>query len=131
MEIHWRDTYHCPTEAEYLTMVSLKTGGLFGFGVKLLQIFSTNRQDFSRIIYLLGIIFQIRDDYSNLKSSEYTENKSFCEDLTEGKFSFPIVNAIKSHPHDNTLMSKWYLSVRLYHSSGHLVVFIYHNRYSS
>lgn len=40
----------------------------------------------------------IRDDYANLTSREYSESKSFCEDLTEGKFSFPTIHAIWSQP---------------------------------
>ncbi|XP_016834923.1 geranylgeranyl pyrophosphate synthase isoform X3 [Cricetulus griseus] len=72
LDIYWRDTYTCPTEEEYKAMVLQKTGGLFGLA--------------------------IRDDYANLHSKEYSENKSFCEDLTEGKFSFPTIHAIWSRP---------------------------------
>lgn len=36
---------------------------------------------------------------------KYTENKSFCEDLSEGKFSFPIIHAIRTHPEDRQIMS--------------------------
>jgi geranylgeranyl diphosphate synthase type 3 len=35
---------------------------------------------------------------------QYSENKSYCEDLTEGKFSFPVIHAIKSHPDDSQVM---------------------------
>lgn len=35
------------------------------------------------------------DDYLNLRSDEYHKNKSFAEDLTEGKFSYPIIYAIQ------------------------------------
>jgi hypothetical protein len=35
---------------------------------------------------------------------QYSENKSYCEDLTEGKFSFPIIHAIKSRPDDNQVI---------------------------
>jgi geranylgeranyl pyrophosphate synthase len=45
---------------------------------------------------LLGIIFQIRDDYQNLQSDQYAKNKGFGEDITEGKFSYPIVHSIQS-----------------------------------
>jgi len=31
---------------------------------------------------------------------QYCENKSFCEDLTEGKFSFPVIHAMNQHPED-------------------------------
>jgi geranylgeranyl diphosphate synthase type 3 len=105
MDIHWRDTLTCPTEEEYLAMIRRKTGGLFGLGVKLMQLFSEDKRDFSQLIQLLGTLFQIRDDYANLKSDQYAENKSYCEDLTEGKFSFPMVHAIKSHPEDPTLIN--------------------------
>jgi len=32
-------------------------------------------------------------------------NKSFCEDLTEGKFSFPVIHSIHAAPHDRRLIS--------------------------
>lgn len=37
MDLFWRDTLTCPTEEEYLEMVSNKTGGLFRLAVKLMQ----------------------------------------------------------------------------------------------
>jgi geranylgeranyl pyrophosphate synthase len=48
------------------------------------------------LVDLLGIIFQIRDDYQNLQSDQYAKNKGFGEDITEGKFSYPIVHSIRS-----------------------------------
>jgi geranylgeranyl diphosphate synthase, type III len=33
------------------------------------------------------------------------QSKSFCEDLTEGKFSFPIIHAINSRPGDTRLIN--------------------------
>lgn len=54
---------------------------------------------------MLGIIFQIRDDYLNLQSDAYTKNKGFGEDLTEGKFSFPIIHSIRSNPANIQLSS--------------------------
>ena len=53
----------------------------------------------------MGLLFQIQDDYMNLQSDEYAENKSFCEDFTEGKFSFPIIHGIRSNPSDNRLIN--------------------------
>ncbi|XP_005795279.1 geranylgeranyl pyrophosphate synthase [Xiphophorus maculatus] len=98
LDIHWRDTYTCPTEEEYRNMVLQKTGGLFGLAVGLMQLFSDWKQDLKPLLDTLGLFFQIRDDYANLSSDEYSENKSFCEDLTEGKFSFPTIHAIWSRP---------------------------------
>lgn len=37
MDLFWRDTLTCPSEADYLEMVSNKTGGLFRLAVKLMQ----------------------------------------------------------------------------------------------
>uniref|UniRef100_A0A8V5H1B5 Geranylgeranyl pyrophosphate synthase n=2 Tax=Melopsittacus undulatus TaxID=13146 RepID=A0A8V5H1B5_MELUD len=98
LDIYWRDTYTCPTEAEYKAMVLQKTGGLFGLAVGLMQLFSNYKEDLKPLLNTLGLFFQIRDDYANLHSKEYSENKSFCEDLTEGKFSFPTIHAIWSRP---------------------------------
>lgn len=55
-----------------------------------------------------GLYFQIRDDYCNLSLKEYSENKSFCEDLTEGKFSFPIIHAIQSQDTDKQVLRKYF-----------------------
>ena len=35
---------------------------------------------------------------------EYPQDKSYFEDLTEVKFSFPIIHAIKSHPEDSQVI---------------------------
>lgn len=54
---------------------------------------------------VVGIIFQIQDDYQNLSSPEYSHNKGLCEDLTEGKFSFPIIHSIRANPSNLQLMN--------------------------
>lgn len=91
-----------------------------------MQLFSSNTQDMNPLMATLGLYFQIRDDYANLNLKEvsdsihtdwliilnmsiyfyftqYAENKSFCEDLTEGKFSFPVIHAIRSRPNDKQI----------------------------
>ncbi|EZA58642.1 Geranylgeranyl pyrophosphate synthase [Ooceraea biroi] len=103
MEIYWRDHFICPSEADYKTMIRKKTGGLFTLVVRLMQLFSSYKEDFSTLITNLGLYFQIRDDYCNLCLSEYTETKSYCEDLTEGKFSFPIIHALTTNPDDRQI----------------------------
>ena len=57
------------------------------------------------LVNLIGIIFQIRDDYQNLSSPEYSHNKGLCEDLTEGKFSFPIIHSIRAQPDNLVLLN--------------------------
>jgi len=106
MEIYWRDTVQCPTEEQYCEMVVQKTGGLFSLAVRLMQLFSTSNQiDFKPLIDDLGLLFQIRDDYANLCSKEYAEQKSYAEDLTEGKFSFPIIYAINNSGLDGQVIN--------------------------
>ncbi|EGD80625.1 quemao protein [Salpingoeca rosetta] len=105
MDIYWRDAFVCPTEDEYRTMVLRKTGGLFQLAVQIMQLFSDDSRDYTPLLNAFGLYFQIRDDYANLQSKEYEDNKSFCEDITEGKFSFPIIHSIRATPHDRQLLN--------------------------
>lgn len=101
MDLFWRDTLTCPTEDEYLEMVGNKTGGLFRLGIKLMQTESgdaARAPDCVPLVNLIGLVFQIRDDYQNLQSGEYSDNKGMAEDLTEGKFSFPVIHSIRTDP---------------------------------
>ena len=101
MEIYWRDNFICPTEEEYKQMIDRKTGGLFNLAVRLMQLFSSSNENFTRLTSLLGLYFQIRDDFANLKLESYAANKSFAEDLTEGKYSFPILHCIRTKTSDD------------------------------
>ncbi|KAL8826816.1 MAG: hypothetical protein Q9170_007257, partial [Blastenia crenularia] len=106
MDLYWRDTLTCPTEEDYLEMVGNKTGGLFRLAVKFMQAESlTNKTDYIPLVSIIGLLFQIRDDYLNLESETYTSNKGLCEDLTEGKFSFPIIHAIRKEPANKQLIN--------------------------
>ncbi|KAM0725240.1 Terpene synthase [Formica fusca] len=105
MDIFWRDNFICPSEADYKTMTIRKTGGLFNLAVRLMKLFSIYEEDLSSLIAILGLYFQIRDDYCNLCLGEYTENKSYCEDLSEGKFSFPIIHALTTNPDDRQIIN--------------------------
>ena len=120
MDLWWRDSLICPSEGEYLEMVSNKTGGLFRLAVKLMLVESQWGREYSSqgtstdspptpttspsdkkttilipLVNTIGLLFQILDDYRNLSSGIYTTNKGLAEDLTEGKFSFPIIHAIR------------------------------------
>jgi len=107
MDLYWRDTLTCPTEDDYLEMVQNKTGGLFRLAVKLMQAESPEkgRIDCEPLVNLMGLVFQICDDYLNLSSSVYTQNKGLCEDLTEGKFSFPVIHSIRANPQNLQLIN--------------------------
>ncbi len=103
-DIMWRDNLQCPSEERYCEMVLDKTGGLFRLAVGLIQSFATAHQDtnFTPLVNNLGLYFQIRDDLINLSDEEYFKSKSFCEDLTEGKFSYPIIHCIRSADKNDT-----------------------------
>lgn len=109
MDLLWRDSLICPTEEEYVEMVNNKTGGLFRIAIKLMC--SQSASELARfdllipLVNLIGLLFQIRDDYMNLQSTVYSDNKGFCEDLTEGKFSFPIIHAIRSSEDNRQILN--------------------------
>ena len=105
MDLYWRDALICPSEQQYLDMVGNKTGGLFRLAIKLMQVESPHDRNCEQLVNLMGWIFQIRDDYMNLFSTTYTHNKGLCEDLTEGKFSFPIIHSIRTDPQNHQLMN--------------------------
>ncbi|CAH8592302.1 unnamed protein product [Schistosoma turkestanicum] len=105
MDISWRSSFKCPSESEYEAMVLCKTGGLFGLGVRLMQLFSENQTNYKPLLDAIGLFYQIRDDYANLVDLSYHKKKTFAEDLTEGKFSYPIVRAINDYPDDNQVMN--------------------------
>ena len=104
MDLWWRDTLTCPTVEEYLEMVSNKTGGLFRLAIRLMQIESPTSIDCVPLVELMGLIFQIVDDYKNLSDVDYTAKKGVCEDLTEGKFSFPVIHSIRADPKNSQLL---------------------------
>lgn len=117
MDLFWRDTLTCPTEDDYLEMVGNKTGGLFRLAIKLMMAESPSHNfnpnpdlphfpaDYIPLVNTIGLLFQILDDYRNLSDTTYTQNKGLCEDLTEGKFSFPIIHAIRSDPNNLVLIN--------------------------
>jgi geranylgeranyl diphosphate synthase type 3 len=110
MDLFWRDTLTCPTEDDYLEMVGNKTGGLFRLAIKLMQAESPVAQkeggvDCVPLVSTIGLLFQILDDFLNLSSPTYTARKGLCEDLTEGKFSFPVIHAIRADPSNLVILN--------------------------
>lgn len=111
LDIYWRDSFRhiwrtqLPSVEDYLNMVMNKTGGLFRLSVKLLALFSSAQVDMDgliRLANLLGIIYQIRDDYLNLVDEKYCGMKGTAgEDLVEGKLSLPVLHCLL-HSGENT-----------------------------
>ncbi|KAG5999452.1 hypothetical protein E4U21_006788 [Claviceps maximensis] len=105
IDVVWRDALDCPTEEEYLRMVRDKTGGMFRLIVRLLQCESRSSRDLVPLVERLSMLWQIHDDYQNLQSDRYFKHKGFCEDITEGKFSFPVIHSINARPGDQRLLN--------------------------
>ncbi|KAF2004313.1 geranylgeranyl pyrophosphate synthetase [Amniculicola lignicola CBS 123094] len=106
MDLYWRDSLTCPSEADYLEMVGNKTGGLFRLAIKLMQAESSVNIDCAPLVSTIGLLFQILDDHLNLSpTSALTAMKGLCEDLTEGKFSFPVIHAIRAAPSNLVLIN--------------------------
>lgn len=108
-DLYWKHSLSCPSIDEYMNTVDNKTGGMFRMLAQLLKAESlpamtvSDREristvDLDYLTLLIGRFFQIRDDYMNLQSAEYCEQKGFCEDLDEGKYSFPIVHLLGRKP---------------------------------
>lgn len=66
MELFWRDTVQPPSEEDYLQMISNKTGGLFRLILRLLQAMSPVNIEVSKLVDVIGLIFQILDDLKNV-----------------------------------------------------------------
>ncbi|CUG89550.1 polyprenyl synthetase, putative, partial [Bodo saltans] len=131
LDIYWRDMVQCPTLEEYDEMVLKKTGGLFRLAIRFMialsplpacmkegeEDASDSKADhvrkvgelFAALIPLvndIGVFFQTLDDYLNVCNEDYHKNKSYCEDLTEGKFSYPVIHCLhhQATRGDKTLM---------------------------
>lgn len=104
----------------------IETGGLFRLITRLMIQKSptiTNQKkkisSLDTLVSYLGKYFQIRDDYMNLtpevcpppplpinpnpkpnqsnkNEKQYTAQKGLCSDLTEGKFTSPLIHALKT-----------------------------------
>ncbi|RAQ50439.1 geranylgeranyl pyrophosphate synthase [Aspergillus flavus] len=107
LDLNWTFNKKCPSVHEYLVMIDHKTGGFFRLMLRIMEIEAnaTPNDELRHLITLLGRYYQIRDDYQNLASDEYTAKKGFCDDLSEGKFSFPLIHLLE-HSHNASTLHK-------------------------
>ncbi|KAK1986913.1 isoprenoid synthase domain-containing protein, partial [Colletotrichum cereale] len=98
LDIEWRESLVVPSEAEYLEMVDMKTGAMFQMLWRLMhgEAASTKNPDLTHLIKVMGRYFQVRDDYMNLVSPQYTQTKGLCEDLDEGKMSLVMIYTLEA-----------------------------------
>nr|BCP56498.1 phomopsene synthase [Diaporthe amygdali] len=113
-DLYWVYNDSCPTIEDYFKMVDYKTGGLFNMLARLMtaKSSSSSSPDLTALVGLLGRYFQIRDDYMNLTSADYTVEKGFCEDLDEGKFSITLLHALSAAPEPEALLLRNLMSGR-------------------
>lgn len=128
IEIYWRDNFICPEESEYVRIGMFKNFGFFNLQARLVQECGRNNQDFSNLTALVACFYFIHNDYSDFVFSDYSEGKNFCDDLTEGKFNFPIIHAINEKSNDE-ILSKFKFTPNL--KFFHLQFFFFFVRYSS
>ncbi|KAI1172796.1 putative geranylgeranyl diphosphate synthase [Nemania sp. FL0916] len=128
-DLSWKFNVHCPSVEQYIKMIDYKTGALFSLATRLMTSMSETepKPDFLFLSDLVGRFFQIRDDYMNLKSEEYTRQKGLCEDLDEGKLSLPMVYALQNAPEDvswilRNLLSQRRITGRMTTAHKHLVM---------
>lgn len=100
-DLYWKYNLKWPTMDEYFSMIDLKTGGLFRMLVRMMQALSPRPStEFvcDALVSMVSRFFQVRDDYLNLNSREYSNQKGWCEDLDEGKFSYLIIHCLENSP---------------------------------
>lgn len=109
-DLFWTKHNVSPSTDEYLAMVDGKTGGLFQLSNSLLacnvsrKLSSSQQEELQNLVTLMGQLYQIRDDYINLTSAEYANQKGSCRDLDEGKFSYPIIQALASQDAEESML---------------------------
>ncbi|KAF9229932.1 isoprenoid synthase domain-containing protein, partial [Melanogaster broomeanus] len=81
LDIYWRDAGICPTE-EYIDMALGKASGVLRLSVRIIMTCATTntRVNYVPLADLIGVYCQIRDDYMNLQSQEYTDTKGLADD---------------------------------------------------
>ncbi|XP_050669640.1 terpene synthase-like isoform X1 [Leptidea sinapis] len=111
-EVYTRDNFICPTEEDYMTTQAKKLRGIFNLCFRLMQLFSDDKTDYSDFVVKLSMYFQMRGDYCNICNSKALQECSpstnqnsgdFYDDLTEGKFTLPIIHATKTSKRDAIL----------------------------
>ncbi|MBE3096665.1 MAG: polyprenyl synthetase family protein [Planctomycetes bacterium] len=88
--------------ADYVEMISLKTGALLSFAARLGALIAVDDEAavdaFGRFGLNLGIAFQIRDDVLGIWGDESQTGKPLGNDIRRKKKSFPVIYALQNSP---------------------------------
>ncbi|XP_063923649.1 terpene synthase-like [Zophobas morio] len=107
IEIHFTDIVKCPTFDDYRAIIYGKSFAVIHWGVRLLELFAKKEkiQFGAKFWDNLSYFAAVYDDYVNLHNPKWASVRVYCDDLDEGKFSFPMIHAIQSHPNDHRLLT--------------------------
>jgi geranylgeranyl pyrophosphate synthase/uncharacterized protein with NAD-binding domain and iron-sulfur cluster len=104
-EIYFRERQRCPTEEKYLEIIANKTGSFFRVFALCLSAMSEHKlppdvdAQIFRLADVIGLLFQVRDDYLDLTSEAYFRKKgAVASDFEEGKYSYPVVICLRQRP---------------------------------
>lgn len=116
MDISWhRNNSVVPTQAEYESMVRMKTGTLSCLSAKVGALIggaSDNDIDFlGKIAADIGVGFQVLDDVTNLKTGN--PGKKRGDDIVEGKKSLPVLIHLQENKKDFDFFEKCFTQARL------------------
>lgn len=96
------------TEDEYMEMIFKKTGALIAAATKAGAIMGGASDDVIEAMYeygrLIGLAFQIQDDYLDLASDEETLGKPIGSDIGKGKMTVIAINGISSAGDDSEIL---------------------------
>ena len=93
------------TQDEYMEMIFKKTGALIAAATKAGAVMGGATQDVIDAMYeygrLIGLAFQIQDDYLDLASDEETLGKPIGSDIGKGKMTIIAINGLASAGDDS------------------------------
>lgn len=83
------------TEAEYLDIISAKTGGLISAACRIAAILGSLSEEKEQALATfglkIGMVFQMADDILDYMAEENDLGKKLCKDLEEGKITLPLL----------------------------------------
>lgn len=104
MDIWWHKGKVDVTEDQYLQMCCYKTGTLARMAAKLAVALSNGSKEqeegVGKIAETFGVAFQIQDDILSATGKEFSNQKGYGDDITEGKRSLMVIHALKNAPEE-------------------------------
>ena len=107
LDMGFEDRYDV-TQDEYMEMIFKKTGALIAAATKIGAIMGGASEEVIDAMYeygkLIGLAFQIQDDYLDIASDEETLGKPIGSDIAKGKMTIIAINGLEnSENHDELL----------------------------